>query len=266
MFGDKYIEQELKNIEINNKYFQIVLDEFQKQTGLNFNFREGLSSADKVIVLKNQFVYESEYNELFFKILEKYGYNTKHEIIFAIKELTFQKNPNKNKKTIEKLLLSPYIQDIQYNQNKYKIESEKFGTIETKIATQELQNNKHMKYYFQNNELQNKCHNNAYFMALVYKRMYTITALCKHYFKNSFYHSYSYSKTTNEIVDLAINSIMNETLYNYLFEPNIITKIKNENIEEELEKATSKNKQDEKRCHLLKIAFTYQYEQEKKLK
>jgi len=41
----------------------------------------------KLINLEKRFVYKSEYIDLFFELLKKYGYNTKQEIIGAISSL-----------------------------------------------------------------------------------------------------------------------------------------------------------------------------------
>lgn len=104
------------NKEDNEKMFNLVLKEFFDAIDIKFDFDDfRLSSIDIIQILKQQYIYISEYIDLFFGILKKYNYNMIYEIKDAIFYLSNLQNPSKNKKVIEKLLNSPVIQDISFD-------------------------------------------------------------------------------------------------------------------------------------------------------
>ena len=129
-------KNEFRNIEYNESVFGLVLQEFLKASQLDFNFNnlDGVESS-KVLAIKEQYIYTSKYVELFFKILELYGYNMRQEIKDALFRLCHLENPRKNKEEIKTSLKSPVIQDISFNgEDKFTIFSEKYGEYVAKLA------------------------------------------------------------------------------------------------------------------------------------
>jgi len=249
-----------KNIELNDKIFDIVLQEFLNRINTNINFNNCSTPTDKVLTLKEQYIYTSNYVKLFFEIIQKYNYNTKQEIKDAIFNLCHLKNPNKNKDIIKELLNSPIIDDISFNgKNEFVISSEQYGKFVVELASYYFKNNKKMSKYMKNNQLPNKCHNHAYFMSEVFNNFYAITSLCRYYFKGNYYHSYTYDKEKNSIIDLCYNSIIDKESYYKIFEPKDISVILNSNVSKELELTNKKTDQYPFRCPLMKIALYKQY-------
>lgn len=249
-----------ENIYINEKIFDNILQEILNKINFNFNFDNCSTSTDKVLKLKDAFIYTSDYVQLFFEILEKYNYNMKEEIKDALFNLCHLENPNKNKDIIKKLLNSPIIDDISFNgKNEFSIVSEQYGTLVVELASYYFKNNKQMNNYIKNKQLPNKCHNHAYFMSEVFNNYYAITSLCRYFFKGNYYHSYTFDKERNSIIDLCYNSIIDKESYYKIFEPKNLSVILNSDVEKELELTNKKTDQYIYRCPLVKIALYKQY-------
>ena len=254
-------KNEFRNIEYNESVFGLVLQEFLKASQLDFNFNnlDGVESS-KVLAIKEQYIYTSKYVELFFKILELYGYNMRQEIKDALFRLCHLENPRKNKEEIKTSLKSPVIQDISFNgEDKFTIFSEKYGEYVAKLATKHFKDNSIMSEYLRTRELPRRCHNHPYFMSRVFPTFYSVTSLCKSYFKDNYYHSYAYDPSEDVVIDLCYNAVFSKGIFNSLYVPQVISTVRNSDVEKELAITNIKTDQPFDRCALLKIALFKQY-------
>lgn len=210
----------------------------------------------KLINLEKKFVYKSEYIELFFELLAKYGYNTKQEIIGAISSLGNLSNPANNSRTIRNLLNSPFIDDISYDgKGLFRITSNRYGITSVNLASHHFRKNDSIRNYVLNNPLPNRCHNHTLFLRAVMPAYTAVTSLCSSYFKGQYYHSYSIDENGEFVIDLCSNAVIDKETYDFIFETEEISKILNSDITTEL-KITGKNtNQPVERFALLKIAL-----------
>ena len=241
--------------------FEIILQEFLSVTRRNINFSDCETATEKVKALKRQ-IYSSGNARLFFELLTKYGYNMKREIVDAMFALGHLENPNKNKEIIKKILKSPVIQDINFNgKNKFIISSEQYGDFVFQLASYYFRKNKKMSDYIASNVLPCRCHDHAYFMSQIFDDFYAITSLCRLYFENLYYHSYTFDERRNMIIDLCYNAIVDRDSYYNIFEPQDISAILNSEVQKELFLANQEKIQPVKRCPLLKIALYKQLQE-----
>lgn len=245
--------------DLDEGIFHLVLKEFLDITGLDYKFYN-MTALEKVMKLKDELLDEPVYIDLLFELLNKYNYNMKYEIKDAIYALTKLEKLSKNKKVIKKVLTSPIIQDVSFNgKDQFTISSSQYGEFTFEVALRRFKRNKKIAKYIRENKLPHYCHQHAYFMASVFPEFYAITSLCSYYFKSIYYHSYTYDKSNNSIIDLCYNIVMNKEEYYNLFEPKDILLILNKDIDEELVKAEMNTNQPKKRFGLLKIALYKQY-------
>ncbi len=251
---------ENRSIELNDEIFELVWQEFSKNIGHIFPINEGSTPEEKVTDLKNQYIYTSEYSKLFFDILARHNYDMRHEIKEAMGNLGHLENPNNNKELIKKLLGSPIIDDISFNgKNKFIISSEQYGEFVFELASYYFRKNKRITDYMKKNCLPTMCHEHVYFMSKVFADLYAITSLCRAHFKDNYYHSYTYDKEKNVIVDLCYNGIVDKDLYYHIFQPQEISVILNSKVAEELALTDLKTDQDPYLHELLKITLYKQY-------
>lgn len=238
-----------------------VLSEFLNGIDITINFKGEMTPEDKLINLLQQYIYGSEYVDYFFKILAKYDYNMKCEIRDAMFNLGNLKNPNKNEKTIKKLLNSPCIDDISFNgKNEFTISSEQYGNFTFELASYYFRENKRVARYIRRAELPQYCHHHTYFMSKLFPDFYAITSLCGHYFDGTtFYHSYTYDKATNTIIDLSANAVVDKDSYYNILQPKEISCILNSEVIRELILTTLKTSQPLNWYAMLKIALYKEY-------
>lgn len=251
---------ENKNIARNNDIYRIVLEEFCRESGKSFTFvDETACYGNKVRSLKEEYIYTSRYRELFFEILKRHGYFMRQEIKDAIFYLGNLENPNKNFDVINRYFNSPVIQDISFDgRSRFTIESDRYGKFVFELASILYDKNKKMKEYIEKNHLPNRCHNHAYFMSQIFPDFYAITSLCQSYFRGVYFHSYTYDKESNLIIDLCSNAVINRDRYYSLFNPRDISVILNSDVDDELCDVLLNTSQPYDRCQLLKIAL-YKY-------
>lgn len=259
------IEKILKQYEfdvhdINNREFKSILNEFTKIVNGDFHFVDCPTEGEKVIGLKNQFVYSSSFVNEFFEILRKHNYNMKQEIIDAMFALGQLADPNKNGDIIKRFLASPIIQDISFDgRGTYTIISEQYGEFIYRLASYVYKRNEKISEYIKINRLPNHCHNHAYFLAGVLRECYAITSLCASYFKQTYYHSYTWDKESNQITDLCCNGVMDKDMYYRLYDPQELSVVPNGNVWVELMHEARKTDQPDERWALLRIALYKQY-------
>ncbi len=252
---------ENRNIERNNDIYQKVFNDFCEKSGQSIGFTdENASYSNKVINLKQKYIYDSNYVMLFFEILKRNGYFMKQEIKDAIHELGLLENPNENSNIIKKYLNSPIIQDISYDgTSKFTIDSDRYGRFVFEIASFLYRKNKQMKEYIEQNPLPKRCHIHTYFMSQVFPDFYAITSLCEYYFKGRYFHSYTLDSESDKIIDLCSNAVINKDEYYSLFKPRDVSVILNSRVDYEYGIVLEKSNQKVDRCHLLKIALYKEY-------
>lgn len=245
---------------IDEDIFSLVLKEFLDITGIDYKF-SNMTALEKVKKIKSELIDDPVYMNLLYEILNKYSYNMKYEIKDAIFALTNIEKLSNNKRIIKKILTSPIIQDVSFNdKNQFTISSTQYGKFTFEVASQHFKRNKKIKEYIRKNVLPHYCHQHTYFMASVFPEFYAITSLCRrYYFKSVYYHSYTYDKYNNSIIDLCYNIEMNKEEYYSLFEPKDILFILNKDIDEELAKVERDTNQPKKIFEILKIALYKQY-------
>lgn len=245
------------------KNAELILQEYLDYSSENFIFEGNPLPIDKLLALKNEYIYTFGDCEFFFSLLKKYHYNMTNEIRDAIRSLGNLKDPSNNSEMIKKFLNSPIIQDISFNgKDKYIIESEQYGSFEFQQAKEHFRNNDTLIYYMEHNKILQRCHTNTRYIASIFPEFYSVTSLCGCYFEEKFYHSYSLNKETRQIIDLCINAVMEEDPYYRLYQPQELSVILNKRLEEEYcfvncLKTTPTNPQ--KVAKLLKISLYKQY-------
>jgi len=258
--GNMFRSDVLEKDNFDEKMYDLILYEFLDSIGVDFIWDNLTTSGEIVRDLKYEFVYTSEYNELFFEILAKYNYNMKYEIKDAMYYLGHLKNPSVNAELIKRLLGSTIIKDISFNgRNIFTISTEQYGDFVFELAAYYFRGNQKMANYIKKNQLPRRCHTHAYFMSKVFVDFYAITSLCQSYFGNSYHHSYTFDSNRDVIIDLCYNAVVDEGQYYNLFQPQDISVILNSKVAEELALTELKTNQEQDRCELLKIALYKQY-------
>ena len=251
-----------KGREENEQIYKKVYDEFIETTGENYRLYYNKYS-DRVREIKDNYIYTSKYNKLFFELLEKYNYHMEQEILDAIFDIVYEKR-NKDK-IIKKYILSPVINDISLEERgKIKIYST-FGDFNYILAEEYFKDNKLISNYMKKNQLRNRCHDNTYFLSRVLKEYYTIASLCKSYFTGYFHHSYTYDNKNNYIIDLCRKSLIDKKEFDRLYEPKEIIRIKNSDVEKKIEFINRKTNMYDI-CEILKIALYEESNNKKKVK
>ena len=104
-------------------------------------------------------------------------------------------------------------------------------------------------------KLESRCHDHTYFLSIGLKDMYSITSLANHYFNHLYYHSYSYDKKEDRVVDLCSNAVFKKKDFDYLMEPREIIIIQNRDLPGILSEVERTTDQPKRRCEMLKIAL-----------
>lgn len=255
-----YHEVQEQSEALNEGIYDVILHEFIEQVEDQFIFQECDTAASKVRGLQKQYVYTSNYVDLFFTLLMKYNYRMRHEIKDAMFSLGHLEDPNKNSELIRKLLNSPVIQDISFDgRSAFTISSEQYGDFVFELASYYFKKNKRMMEYMQNNPLPNRCHNHALAISCIFEDLYAITSICENYFRGYYYHSYSCNQDNNSVIDLCYNAVINKTSYYELFKPQEISTILNRDVKGEIQLVNQKTDTLYNWASLLKIALYKQY-------
>ncbi|MCH5166574.1 MAG: hypothetical protein J1F35_01655 [Erysipelotrichales bacterium] len=256
----------LKKYEYSSKRLEAqiagnVISEFLSVTNLPIELKED-SGIQRFIELKKKHIYNTEYTKMFFEILNKYNYFLPTEVLEAIFNLAYLKDPNKNENVIKTYLGSPDILDITFNgKDKFTILSETLGSIEFELINSYFKNNPDMLSYIKNKKINSGCHAHVWFMGNdeTYKDFYAITSLCCRLFTGLYYHSYTYDAIENRIIDISNKAVFDKETFEKLFEPKIISKVLNSDLQEALYLAEDKCYQFYRRHEILKIALFRQY-------
>ena len=174
--------------------------------------------------------------KLIFDILANYNFNLESEIYYIIAKLAFLKNFAYNKNKLDKLLSSPIIDDISFNNGIFTIYSQSCGNYSFGVASYFFKDNKAVIDYIKQNQnkLEAICHYNTEFLTEQYPNLYAVTTKCLSAFANyRYYHSYAYEKSNDIVIDLCLNAIMNRKDYERLQHPLIVSQIQGKDIDTE---------------------------------
>ncbi len=174
--------------------------------------------------------------KLIFDILTNYNFNLESEIYYIMANLAFLKNFKYNKNKLDKLLSSPIIDDISFNNGIFTIYSQSCGDYSFGVASYFFKDNKAVIDYIKRNKnkLETRCHYNTEFLTEQYPNLYAVTTKCLSSFANyRYYHSYAYDESNDIVIDLCLNAIMNREDYERLQHPIIVSQIQGKDIDTE---------------------------------
>lgn len=251
---------EIRSFQENEITSKDVFNQFMSTQNRRFAFSHCDTYIEKVLSLKDEYVYNSKYVKDFFDILEKYDYKMQYEILDAIRTLGFLKNPKSNGNTIKRLLTSPVIDDISFDdKNAFSIFSEQYGTFSFIIASEYFKNNHDVLSYIRKNKPDPRSHYHTYFLSKKFPDDYTVTSLVDNYFCGQYYQSYTCDRNSNKIIDLCNNSVMDQDEYNRLVSPQIVSSILNSEVDNELSVVNQKVEFQKINASILKIALYKEY-------
>lgn len=247
---------EIASTKNNESICHDIYDEIFKHIKENITFTGCNSYIEKVISLKNEFIYTSDYLEIFFDLLTKYKYRPKHEIKDAVYILGELDNPNKNSEVIKRFLHSPYIDDISFDTyDTFTLISEKLGTFSFQLAKSYFHQHEGVLSYMNANRMRNHCHMHTKRLAYLFPEMQTVTSLCQNYFVDRYYHSYTHDLESDRVIDLCANMIMDYKEYCQLYMPEEIMVLPNKMYVNFWAEAMRKSHQDLNRCEVLSMAL-----------
>ncbi|MCI8519077.1 MAG: hypothetical protein HFJ51_03035 [Clostridia bacterium] len=239
-------ENKQRQIEI----FKKVIDEYSKLCNVDFRKENKLAHNDYEVFdcLFQLTVAQPQFFEEFHNILNKYGFNDKTYLDYLIKKVT--KNASNLNAFINGLIDVGMINEI-YDIENHSVNIESFlGKYNFFSANEYYIDNKEVKDYIQNGNLNRNCHLNTLFLLKGLKKGEAVTAKCSSMFNNLYYHSYY--RCDGIISDLNINCVMQEKDYNKIYNPQIISVVNIDNLEEKQNKV--KNDCESTLVDLLEIA------------
>lgn len=226
-------ENETKQMRI----FKKVVDEYSKLCNVDFRRENKFAHNDYDVFdsLLQLTVAQPQFFEEFHEILNKYGFNDKTYLDYAIKKIT--KNASNVQAFIDGLIKVGIINDVyDMENNSINIES-CLGKYNFFLANEYYIENKEIVEYIENENLNRNCHANTLFLLKSIKDGEAVTAKCSSMFNNLYYHSYY--RCNGVICDLNINCVMSEQDYNNIYNPQIISVVNIDNLEEKQNKVKS---------------------------
>ena len=210
--------------------YKEVIDEYSKICNVNFR-KENKFAKDDYDVFDSLFqltVAQPQFFGEFHEILNKYGFNDKTYLDYAIKKIT--KNASNVEAFINGLIDVGMLDEVyEIEDNSINIKS-CLGMYNFFLADEYYAQNEEIVSYIQKNETKRNCHVNTLFLLKCLKRGEAVTAKCSTMFNSSYYHTYY--RYDGMICDLNINCVMSEKDYNLIYNPKIISVVTNENLAE----------------------------------
>lgn len=221
---------EAENKTIQMEMFRKVIDEYSKLCNVDFRQENKFAHNDYEVFdyLFQLTVAKPQFFESFHNIINKYGFNDKTYIDYTIKKIT--KNASNVQAFINGLIDIGMINKVyDMENNSINIES-CLGKYNFFFANEYYIANKEIIEYIQNGELNRNCHVNTLFLLKCLKKGEAVISKCSTMFNNLYYHSYY--RCDGMICDLNINCVMNEQDYNKIYNPQIISVVNINNLEE----------------------------------
>lgn len=242
-----------ESIRKNDDIALKIIGEYEEKLGITYNFicaspfdkeSEMLKHVSQLISLMRGIPITSERGKILYDLLCKHNYNFLLDIRETIGDLGNLSDPNNNKEVIDAALNSSVIDDISFNsKDTFKIFSEQYGNFEFLLAREYYKDNQKLISYMNENKLLGHCHRNTEEMSFLFPDFYSITSLLVSFFEGFYYHSYSYNREEDTVVDLCSNAIFTNECFNRLMEPTEIMRVKNSKISKYYKKV-NKNTQD----------------------
>lgn len=233
-------KMEEENEKAQMEKYKKVIDEYSELCKVNFRKENKLAKNDYEVFdcLFQITVAQPQFFEEFHEILNKYGFDDKTYLDYAIKKIT--KNASNMEAFINGLIDIGIINEVYEIENNAISLKSIFGTYNFFLANEYYSSNQEIISYIQNNEVNRNCHENTLFLLKCLKKGEAITSKCSTMFKSNFYHSYYRSE--GMICDFNINCVMSEENYNAIYNPKIISVINIENLEQKQNNVKSNSK------------------------
>lgn len=226
---------EIKPNLYNGKIALKIADDISNKSDTNFFFSvpsevpKHAVDIWKGLAVVNDFGFKEEYQEYVLSLLKSNGYYMKMFIIDLIKLLGNASCKYEREEIVDKYLKLPMIYNIKFNDiDEYTIESV-FGTYSFYLADKRIEDNEVLDYLKKENR-SNSCHENTVTLLTSYNDIYSITSLCKSYFTGGYYHSYSYIKEKDQVLDLCSNMLAKKRVFDDLYSPNEILFMRSDKI------------------------------------
>lgn len=219
-------ENEMKQMNI----YKNIIDEYSDFCNVDFRKENTFAHNDYDLfdALLQLTVAQPKFFGKFHEILNKYRFNDKTYIDYAIKKIT--KNASNVQTFIDGLINVGIINDV-YDEENHSVTIESyFGKYNFFFANEYYIQNKEIVEYIENGDINRNCHVNTLFLLRDLKQGEAVTAKCSGMFGNLYYHSYY--RCNGMICDLNINCVMNEEDYNRIYNPQIISIVNIDNLEE----------------------------------
>lgn len=230
-----------KSLRDNDKRASIILEEFQDTIGVYYDF---VSSDSEPVALEyetikhiselNSLRYKYGVDSLYYKILHEliklFHYNFIMDIREAVTKIGNFKEGTSDADLIKEILLSPVIDDISSKRDSFKIFSEEYGVFEFMRFSEVFKDNESLMKYMNENKTAGRCHMNVEALSQIFPNFYTITSLLDSYYEGYYYHSYTYDKCENSVIDANSKIVCSKDDYDRLMCPQEIMCIKNSRL------------------------------------
>lgn len=220
--------------------YKKVIDEYSAACNIDFRKENKFLSNDYQVFdyLLQVTVASPQLFKGFHNILNKYGFNDKTYSDYMIKKIT--KNVSNVQAFASGLVSVGVINDIYDMENgSVNIESS-LGNYNFFLANEYYAGNKEIVKYIEEGDLKCNCHVNTLFLLKSLRKGEAVTAKCSTMFNNLYYHSFY--RYEGMISDLNTNSVMSEENFNKIYNPQIISVVNIDNLEEKQNNVKSKCK------------------------
>ena len=232
LFNYYEINSQLKNGEI----FTSIIDDINKRLNTSFmhtltmpkievyeqNIAAGLFAIDRL-------VFDEYYQEYIFVLLGNNHYYMKKSIKDFIKFLGNAKSQEERKIIIDRYQKLWLINNVKYNGvDEYTIQSA-YGDYSFVLADMVLADEEIVSY-IRNEDHRKSCHENATNLLNHYGDLYTICSLVHNYFVGCYYHSYSYIKEKDSVLDICSNMLMKKSTFDDLYDTKEILFMRNDEL------------------------------------
>lgn len=228
------------NGRINNgNKFKVIIDAINERLNTSFsydlhvpklgddeqNIAAGLFAIDAL-------VFDECYQEYILALLGNNHYYMKTFIKDLIKMLGNSKTEEERKIIIDQYQKLLLINNIKYNGvDRYTIQSA-YGDYSFTLADRVLEDPEIISY-IRNEDHRKTCHENATKLLNAYDDIYTICSLVRNYFVGYYYHSYSYIKEKDLVLDICSNMLMERQEFDDLFGVRELLFMRNDELRKE---------------------------------
>lgn len=223
----------------NGNKFKEIIDAINKRLNTSYDYNLHISklSDDEQDIAAGLFaidtlVFDECYQEYILALLGNNHYYMKTFIKIFIKFLGNAKTQEERDKIIDRYQKLLLINNVKYNGvDSYTIQSA-YGDYSFTLADKVLED-KYLVSYIRNGDHRKTCHENATRLLNTYDDLYTICSLVRSYFIGYYYHSYSYIKEKNLVLDICSNMLMEKGEFDDLFGVRELLNMRNDELRKE---------------------------------